>query len=134
MLKIEKVIGEFLTRYHTISLKKGVSRHIFAFVLMQMCAGLKEHIREVIDYVFCAFCMVCLGSAFSRNHQDCNRQSMQRVQNQGRSQLGTLGVARSFLRVPFFRLCPTYFSRGVEIFLRTPPPSTYGHVQNTWSI
>ena len=37
--------------------------------------------REVIDYVFCAICMVCPGSVVSWNHQDCNRQSMQRVQN-----------------------------------------------------
>jgi len=102
MLEIKKIIGEFLTRNHTISLKIGVSGHIFAFLLMQMCAGLKEHMREIIDYVFCAHCMVCQGSAFSRNRHDCNRQSMQRVQNQARSQLGTLGVAKRFLRGPDF--------------------------------
>jgi len=62
---LKKVKGELLTRNHTISLKKRASRHIFAFVLMQMCAGLKEHMREVIDYVFCALCMVCQGSAVS---------------------------------------------------------------------
>jgi len=45
---------------------------------MQTCASLKEHMREVIDYVFCAFCMVCPGSDVSRNDQDCNRQSMLR--------------------------------------------------------
>jgi len=33
-------------------------KHIFAFVLMQMCACLKEHMREVIYYVICALCMV----------------------------------------------------------------------------
>jgi len=65
---------------------------------MQMCAGLKEHMREVIDYVFCALCMICRGSAFSWNRQDCNRQSMQQVKNQARGQLGTLGVETSFLR------------------------------------
>jgi len=54
-------------------------KHIFAFVLMQMCACLKEHMR--VDYVFCALCMVCPGRAVSWNCQDCNRQSMQRVQN-----------------------------------------------------
>jgi len=39
--------------------------------------------REVIDHVFCALCMVCLGKAISWHRQDCNRQSMQRVQNTG---------------------------------------------------
>jgi len=34
-----------------------------------------------VDYVSCALCMVCLGSAVSWNRQYCNRQSMQRVQN-----------------------------------------------------
>jgi len=48
---------------------------------MQICACLKEHMREVIDYVFFALCMVCPGSAVSWNRQDFNRQSMQRVQN-----------------------------------------------------
>jgi len=52
-------------------------KHIFAFVLMQMCACLKEHMR--VD--FCALYIVCLGSTVSWNRQDCNRQSMQRVQN-----------------------------------------------------
>jgi len=113
MLEIKKVIGEFLTRNNTISLKKGVSRHIFAFVLMQMCADLKEHMRRVIDCVFCALCMVCQGSAFSRNRQDCNRQSMQRVQNQARSQLGTLGVVKSFLRGPDFLNYVQYIFPGV---------------------
>jgi len=36
--------------------------------------------REAIDCVLCALCMVCPGSAVSWNRQDCNRQSMQRVQ------------------------------------------------------
>ena len=63
-----------------------------------MCAGLKEHMREVINLVFRDLCMVCLGSAVSWNRQDCNRQSMQQVQNQARSQLGTLGRAKTFLR------------------------------------
>jgi len=48
---IKIVKGEFLTRTHTISLKKRGSRHIFSFVLMQICAGLKEHMREIIDYM-----------------------------------------------------------------------------------
>jgi len=56
-------------------------KHIFAFVLMQMFACLKEYMRELIDYVFCALCMVCPGSAVSWNRQDCNRQSMQQVEN-----------------------------------------------------
>jgi len=37
--------------------------------------------REVIDSIFCALCMVCPGRAVSWNRQDCNRQSMQVVQN-----------------------------------------------------
>ena len=53
--------------------------HIFAFVLMLMCACLKEHMREVIDCVFYALYMVCTGSAVSWNHHDCIRQNMQRV-------------------------------------------------------
>ena len=31
-------------------------KHYFAFVLMQMCACLKEHMGEVIDYVFTVLC------------------------------------------------------------------------------
>jgi len=34
--------------------------------------------------------------ALSWNHQDCNRQSMQRVQNNARNQLGTVGGVESF--------------------------------------
>jgi len=49
-------------------------------MLTKNCACLIEHVREVIDYVFCALCMVCPGSAVSWNRQDYNRQSMQRVQ------------------------------------------------------
>jgi len=48
---------------------------------MQICARLKEDMREVIGYVFCALCVVCPGSALSWNRQNCNRQSVQRVQN-----------------------------------------------------
>ena len=54
-------------------------KHIFTFVLMQMCACLKEHMR--FDYVFCALCMVCPGSAVSWNRQGCSRQSIEWVQN-----------------------------------------------------
>ena len=36
--------------------------------------------REVIDYVLCALCIVCLGRAVSWNRQDCNKQRMQRMQ------------------------------------------------------
>jgi len=63
------------------SLNKGRFEHIFDFMLMQMCACLKEHMREVTNYVFCALCMVCPGSAVSWNRQGCNRQSMQHMQN-----------------------------------------------------
>jgi len=35
---------------------------------------------EVIDHVFCVLCMVCPGRTVSWNRQECNRQSMQRVQ------------------------------------------------------
>jgi len=50
-------------------------------MFMPMCACLNEHMKEVIDYVFCALCMVCPGSAVSWNRHGCNRQSMQQVQN-----------------------------------------------------
>jgi len=53
----------------------------FVFALMQRWACLKEHVSEVIDFVFCALCMVCPDSAVSWNRRDCNRQSMKRVQN-----------------------------------------------------
>jgi len=39
-----------------------------------MCACLKEHMGEVIEYVFCVLSMVCPGTAVSWNRQDCNRQ------------------------------------------------------------
>ena len=42
-------------------------KHIFAFVLMQMCACLKEHMR--VDDVFRALCMVSPGCAVSWNRQ-----------------------------------------------------------------
>jgi len=66
---------------------------------MQMCSCLKEHMREVIGYVFCALCMVCLGSAVSWSSQDCNRQSRQRVANtwSTRAGLWMLGHKCSFL-------------------------------------
>ena len=44
-----------------------------------MCT-LEKRMREVIDCVFCALCMVFLGRAVIWHRQDCNRQSMQRVQ------------------------------------------------------
>ena len=37
-------------------------KHISAFVLMQVCACLKDHMR--VDYVFCALCMVCPAALF----------------------------------------------------------------------
>jgi len=46
-----------------------------------MCAFLKEYMT--VHCVFCARCMVCPGSAVRWNRQDCNRQSMQRVQTLG---------------------------------------------------
>jgi len=68
----ENVKGECLARSNIISLKKGLFKQIFAFVLMKMCSCLKEHISEVIDCVFCALCMACSGSAVSWNRQDPN--------------------------------------------------------------
>ena len=77
-----KAKSGFLARSHTISSNKGLSNaHTFALVSMQTCACLKEHMRDVIDHVFCTLCTVCPCSAVSWNHQHCNRQSMQRVQN-----------------------------------------------------
>jgi len=46
---------------------------------MQLCACYKERMREIIDYVLWALCMVCPGSAVSWNRQDCKRQSVERV-------------------------------------------------------
>jgi len=37
---------------------------------MQMSACLKEHMRGVINYVFCAPCMVCWSIAVCLNRQD----------------------------------------------------------------
>jgi len=54
-------------------------------VSKNVCTLERTHER-VIGYVFCALCMVCLDRAVSWHRQDYNRQSMQRVQNQGRSQ------------------------------------------------
>jgi len=76
----EKVIGTFPSRSLNIFSNNGLLKHIFAFVLMRMCACYNEHMREVNNYVFCPLCMVCPGSAVSWNHQDCNRQSIRRVQ------------------------------------------------------
>ena len=63
---VKKVKCEFLARSHTFSLNKWLFEHSFAFVLMQMCACLKEHMRKVIDYVFCALCIVCCWLESSR--------------------------------------------------------------------
>jgi len=68
--------------------EQRVFKLIFAFVLMQMCACLKEHI--IVNYVFCALCMVFPGSVVSWNRQDYNRQSMQRVQNTWSIETGLL--------------------------------------------
>jgi len=58
--------------------------------------------REVIDYVFCAFCMIFPDSAVSWNHQDRNRQSMQRVQNAWSIGTGLCSNARTQMyHVPF---------------------------------
>jgi len=56
-------------------------KHFFSFVLMQMCACLKEHMT--VHCVLCALFMVYPGSAVFWNRQDCNRQNMQRVQMLG---------------------------------------------------
>jgi len=41
----------------------------------------RTHERGNRLYMFYVLCMVCLGSPVSSNRQNCNRQSMQRVQN-----------------------------------------------------
>jgi len=43
--------------------------------------------KEVINYQFCALCLVCPRSAFNWNRQNCNRQTIQRVKT-----LGHLGL------------------------------------------
>jgi len=74
----EKSKVNFLLEAKMFLFEQMAFKHIFAFVL-KMCAFFKEHVREVMDNVFCVLCMVmvCLGSAVSWNCQDCNRQSMQ---------------------------------------------------------
>jgi len=62
---------------------------------MQMCACWKEPMREEMDCVFCALCMVCPGSAVRWNRQGCNRQSMQRVQNTWSTEAGLCLHART---------------------------------------
>jgi len=100
---------------------------------MQMCAGLKEHMREVIDYVICALCMVCLGSAVSWNRQDCNSQACNECKTRPVASLGRQDGRRVFWEGPrFFKLCPTHFFRGGKIF--SAPHPSYGLVQNTWSV
>jgi len=51
--------------------------------------------REVIDYVLCALCMVSPGSAVNWNRQDYNRQSMQRVKNTWSVETGPFLNART---------------------------------------
>jgi len=46
-----------------------------------MSSHQKEQTQEVIDYMFCTLCMVCLGRAVCWDQQDYNWQSMQQVQN-----------------------------------------------------
>jgi len=50
---------------------------------------------EVIDYMFCALCMVSPGSAVSWNHQDNNRPSMQRVKSTWSIKTGVCLKART---------------------------------------
>jgi len=66
----EKSVQLFLKSQMWISCQKSyyffeqrAFKRIFVFVLMQMCASLKDHMR--VDYVFSALCMVCPGSAVS---------------------------------------------------------------------
>jgi len=77
----QKVKCEFIAGSHTLYSNKGFLNTSSHLCLMQMCACWKEHMT--IHCVFCALCMVYLGSAVSWNRQDCNRQSMQRVQMLG---------------------------------------------------
>jgi len=50
--------------------------------------------REVIGYVLGPLYMVCPGSAVNWNRHDCNRQSMQRVQNTWSIGTGLCSIAR----------------------------------------
>jgi len=63
---------------------------------MQMCAFLKEHMREVIDCLLRSL-HGCPDSAVSWNRQDCNKQNMQRVQNTGSVGTGLYLNARTHM-------------------------------------
>jgi len=56
----KKLKCEFIARSNTFYSNKGLLKHS-AFVLMQICACLKEHMT--VHCVFCALCMVYPGSA-----------------------------------------------------------------------
>ena len=88
-----------------------------------MCRFERTHEGDNRLYVFCALCMICQGSAVSCNRQDCNRQSMQQVVNQTRSQIGTLGGAKSFLidAQIFWTMSNTFFQEGKNFFCAPSP-------------
>ena len=69
------VTGKTNVQYNLFTLTASNQQKIF------FC--LKEQEHMTVHCVFCALCMVYPGMAVSWNRQDCNRQSMQRVQMLG---------------------------------------------------
>jgi len=73
----EKVKGEFFAKSYSIYMNKGLSNTPWHLCC---CKCVHEHMRTAIA-CFLRSLHGCLGSAVSWNRQDCNRQSMIRVQN-----------------------------------------------------
>jgi len=76
---------------------------------MQTCVLGKKDMREEVDSVFCALCMVCLGRAISWLRQGCYRQSMQHVQ--GTRRLGLVCV--KILNTTPVLLTDVFFISGI---------------------
>ena len=107
-------------------------KHIFAFVLM--CAYQKEHMKEVIDCVSFALCMVCPGcAAVSWNCQDRNRQSMQRVQNTWSIETGLCLYTLTqmyFSKLPFPCFCSLEITKGSQALTAKPASRAVEPVSN----
>jgi len=79
--------------------------------------------RGVIDYIFCALCMVSPGSALSWNCQGCNRQSMQRVQNTlsiGTGLCLNAMIQMYFSKQPFSWIWLKEITKGTQALMAKP--------------
>jgi len=74
---LKKIKCELLLEVILFLCTKGFQTHFRICVNADVCVFERTHESRL----FCALYMVCLGSAVRWNRQDCNRQSMQRVQN-----------------------------------------------------